>query len=498
MRPRLLHCLVRASWLSLAVAAGAGSGLPAGAADAAAPARPPLAPCGPAESPADALCGSLEVPEDPRQPQGRRISLPLVVLPAVEGTGGESALFELDGGPGLTSTDSKDFFFGPGRAFRRGRDVVLLDQRGTGDGPHALRCPALERRGPLDDDYDPAAVEACRDELASRADLTLYGTWHAAGDLDHARAALGYERIDLWALSYGTKLAQVYMKRFPGRVRTAFLVGTVPIDARAPLFHAAGAQRALDAVFADCQLDAACRAAYPDLRADWRRLLARLDAGPVRAAVPASGDQEGRAVEIRRGPFGEAFRGLLTMTSGQREVPRIIHRAAAGDWGPFLARLRTGPSPFAEGEYMSVECAEGAPRIATADVAAATAGTFLGDYRVRGQLGACALWPRGELPQGFFEPAADPAAAVLVLSGEADHVAPPAWSAAVCGALPRCRLVRVPHLGHGPFDLDSWQGGAVECFDRLALELLTGGDAERVDASCVRAMVPPPFAVDPP
>src|SRR5688500_10778420 len=377
MHPRLRDRVVRASLLWLAVAAG--YALPASAAAAAAPARPSLEPCGPAENPADALCGSLEVPEDPRHPQGRRISLPLVVLPAVEGTAAESALFELDGGPGLTSTDSKDFFVGPGRAYRRGRDVVLLDQRGTGDGPHALRCPALERRGPLDDDYDPAAVESCRDRLARRADLTLYGTWHAAGDLDQARAALGYQRVDLWAISYGTKLAQVYMKRFPGRVRTAFLVGTVPIDLRTPLSHAAAAQRVLDAVFADCQLDAACRAAYPDLRADWERVLSRLDAGPVRVTVPASGDRPGRAVEIRRGPFVEAFRGLLTMTTGQREVPRIVHHAAAGDWGPFLARLRTGPSPFAEGEYLSVECAESAPRIAPADVAAATTGTFLGD-----------------------------------------------------------------------------------------------------------------------
>jgi pimeloyl-ACP methyl ester carboxylesterase len=496
MRTGLRAWTVPASWQWLALAAGCV--LLAAAADAAEPARPPLEPCGPAENPADARCGFLEVPEDPRHPEGRRISLPLVVLPSVEGTTGESALFELDGGPGLTSTDSKDFFLGPGRAFRRGRDVVLLDQRGTGHGPHALRCPALERRGPLDDDYDPAAVEACREELARRADLTLYGTSHAAGDLDHARAALGYERIDLWALSYGTKLAQVYMKRFPGRVRTAFLVGTVPIDLRTPLFHAAAAQRVLDAVFADCQLDAACRAAYPDLRAEWGLVLARLEAGPVRASAPDSGAGEGRTVEIRRGAFGEAFRGLLATTTGQREIPRIVHRAAAGDWGPFLARMRKGPSPFAEGEYLSVECTESAPRIAPADVAAATSGTFLNDYRVRGQLGACATWPRGELPADFFAPAADPGASVLVLSGEADHVAPPEWSAAVCGALPRCRLVSVPSLGHAPFDLDSWGGGAVECFDGLAIELLATGDAERVDASCVRAMVPPAFAVDPP
>jgi pimeloyl-ACP methyl ester carboxylesterase len=494
--PSLRWCFALrvAPWLLVAAWSGPAA---QGAAAAADPARPRLEPCGPSESPGDALCGSLEVAEDPARPDGRRILLPLVVLPAIGGEAGESALFELDGGPGLTTTDSKDFFLGPGRALRRGRDVVLLDQRGTGHGPHALRCPALESRGPLDDDYDPAAVAACRDELARRADLTLYGTWQAAADLDQARAALGYERIDLWALSYGTKAAQVYMKRFPGRVRTAFLIGTVPIDLRTPLFHAAAAQRVLDGVFADCQLDAACRAAYPDLRGEWRRVLERLDAGPVTARLPAADGGEPRTLEIRRGAFGEAFRGLLGTTTDQRNAPRIIHRAAAGDWAPFLAGLRTGPSPFAEGEYLSVECAESAARIAPADVAAATAGTFLGDYRVRGQLGACASWPRAELPPDFFEPARDPGAAVLVLSGEADHVAPPEWSAAVCAALPRCRLLRVPHLGHVPFDLDSWQEGA-GCLDRLSLELLERGDAEGVDASCMGAMVPPPFAVDPP
>ena len=422
MSPRRTTFALRSPWLLLLLAATAA---PLTGAGVGAASRPRLEPCGPPESPGDALCGSLEVAEDPARPEGRRIALPLVVLPAVDGEAGASAVFELDGGPGLTATDSKDFFLGPGRAYRRGRDVVLLDQRGTGDGPHALRCPALESRGPLDDDYDPAAVAACRDELARRADLALYGTWQAAADLDHARAALGYQRVDLSALSYGTKLAQVYMKRFPGRVRTAFLAGTVPIDLRAPLFHAAAAQRALDDVFADCQLDAACRAAYPDLRAEWQRVLARLDAGPVSAAVAGAAAGETRTVEIRRGAFAEAFRGLLTTTAGQREVPRIVHRAAAGDWDPFVAKLRQGPSPFAEGEYLSVECTESAPRIAAGDVAAATAGTFLGDYRVRGQLAACALWPRGELPEGYFEPAADPDAAVLVVSGEADHVAPP-------------------------------------------------------------------------
>ncbi len=272
-----------------------------------------------------------------------------MVLPALEGLRSGGAMFHLEGGPGLAASGALDFYLGPGRDYRRGRDVVLADQRGLGEGPDALHCPTLENRGPLEDDYAPDAVAECRQALERRADLAQYGTWNAAGDLDLVRAALGHERIDLWALSYGTKLAQVYMKRFPGRVRTAFFLGTVPIDFRPPLFHAVNAQRALDLLFFDCQSDPACRGAYPDLRGDWQRLLARLEAGPKQASGPSNTAGEKRTVEIRRGPFAEAFRVLMNTTAGQRRLPRMVHRAAAGDFAAFLGALRSGPSQFTLG-----------------------------------------------------------------------------------------------------------------------------------------------------
>jgi pimeloyl-ACP methyl ester carboxylesterase len=463
----------------------------------AAPGKLPLATCGPAGARAEILCGTLAVPEDPARPQGRQVVLDVVVLPALEGLGTGGAMFQLEGGPGLAASDSRDFYLAEGREYRRGRDVVLADQRGAGHGPRALRCARLEARTPLDDDYGRAAVDECRAELERRVDLTQYSTWIAAGDVDAVRAALGYERIDLWALSYGTKLAQVYLKRFPDRVRTAFLIGTVALDYQPPLFHAAVAQRALDGVFFDCQMDAACRGAFPGLRADWQRVLARLDGGPVQVTVP-KGEKRGektpeRTVEVRRGAFVEAVRGLLAVTESQRKLPRLIHAAAAGDFVPLVTQLGTGPSPFAEGLYLSVTCAEGSARIDPATVPAATAGTFLGDYRVRGELDACSRWPKATLPEGFFTPATA-GAPVLVVSGGGDHVAAPEWSDEVCAKLPKCRLVRVPHLGHAPFDVGAWKGG--DCVDRLALDLFARGNAETVDASCVAAMVPPPFAVN--
>lgn len=451
-----------------------------------------LEPCGPPEGRQDVLCGSFSVPENPQRPTGRRLGLRVEVLPALEGLRSGGAMFHLEGGPGIPATGARDFYLGPGRDYRRGRDVVLLDQRGVGsDGLH---CPALENRGPLDDDYAPAAVKECRLALERRADLTQYGTWNAAGDIDLVRAALGYERIDVWALSYGTKLAQVYIKRFPKRVRTAFFLGTAPIDFQPPLFHAVNAQRALDELFFDCQSDPACRRAYPDLRGDWQRLLARLDSAPVRVALPGAGKGEEKTLEIRRGAFAEAFRNLMGTTAQQRRLPLLIHSAALGDFAPFVAALPAGPSPFTEGLYLSVTCAEGPARIAAADVGPVTAGTFLGSYRVTGELSACGQWPRRTVADDFFAPAtAD--VPVLIVSGDADATTPPSWAARVCGALPRCRLVQVPHLAHGPFDLDAWTGG--DCLDRLATDLYRSGSAEAVDASCVTRMVPPPFSVKP-
>ena len=448
--------------------------------------------CGPPERETEMHCGTLEVLENPDQPEGRSVHLPVVVLPAIDGNSGRQALFQLEGGPGIAVSGIAPFYLDDGREFRRGRDVVLLDQRGTGE-PSPLRCTGLEKLHPLDDVYPLEPVKACRQELEPTADLTKYSTWLAAGDIDRAREALGYATIDIWAISYGTKLAQTYMKRFPTRVRTAFFVGTVPPDLRAPLLHATNAQRVLDLLFFQCQSDPACREAYPALRHDWQGVLARLAEGPVHASHrdPETGDET--TVEIRRGPFGEAFRELLSTTTGQRRIPHLIQRAASGDFSAFLEALPPDRSMFVEGLYLSVTCPEGTSRIDPTEIGPTTAGTFLGDYRVRQQRDACSAWRSAPVPDDFFEPTtAD--VPVLIISGTMDHVAPPEWSHRVCDQLPRCRLVSVPDLGHVPFDLAGWEGG--DCFDRLALELFRTGSTETVDVSCLEAMTPPSFHVE--
>jgi hypothetical protein len=192
-------------------------------------------------------------------------------------------------------------------------------------------------------------------------------------------------------------------------------------------------------------------------------------------------------VEIRRGPFGETLRTLLATAAGQRRVPAIIHRAAQGDFAPFLDGVPGGP-PGAEGLYLTIACSEGGARITEEEVRRHTAGTFLGDYRVSRERAACAAWRTYVVPESFYAPPAG-GVPLLVVSGEMDHVTPPAWAEAFCNATDSCLLLRIPALGHGPFDLDEWTRGG--CLDALMQGFYE--HPGRIEADCLRGMKPPPF-----
>ncbi len=424
-------------------------------------------------------CGTVTVPENRSSPNGRTIALNVVIVRAATPRAGAVPMFHLEGGPGVSATAVGPFYLGPGHIYSATRDVVLVDQRGTG-ASSPQHCPRLENRAGWADDYDLAAVVTCRDDLQSRADLTQYSTDNASVDLDEVRAALGHDQVDLWALSYGTRLAQVYMKRFPARVHAAVLVGFAPLDYRAPLYHALNAQRVLDLLFYDCARDDACGAKYPALRTEWQAVLGRFEAGPMIATI------RGTQVSIARGPFGELVRNMLATAAGQRALPRLIHAAAGGDFSGFVATSSGAAAPVAEGLYLSIVCSEGVSRIPR-DSGRFAAGTFLGEYRVERERGACASWPHYDLADDFYVPPRG-GAPILVISGTMDHVTTPDWAREFCTSTAGCTLVAIPELGHGPFDLDQWTEG--DCLDRVASRFL---DDRTVNASCIAGMRPPSF-----
>ncbi len=427
----------------------------------------------PAPLPEAARCGTIDLPENRARPNGRRIALNIVILPAA-GPVRLPPLFDLEGGPGLPSTHSAGFYLTDGAAYRAGRDVVLVDQRGTG-GSNPLLCPELDAP---ERQYDPlypgALVLACRDRLAARADLASYGTDAAAADLDAVRAALGAERIDLVALSYGTTLALRYATLHPDRVRAMVLFGTVPPEARPPRDHAPAATRALGLIVRDCAAAPACHQAFPELGRELSRASARLPA------------------DLSREVFAEKLRNLMYAPDRAARIPLILHRAAAGDFAPFyVATRRTGASELADGLYLGITCSESLAGMDYRAASEASMHTPFGNYRLFAQREACRHWSVFTPAPDFFAPPA-PAMPLLMISGERDPVSPPDWAEAIARRSPHARHIVLPGGGH----VLNGMAGVDTCLDPMIVRFLETADVAALDTACVAAMHPPAFATE--
>jgi pimeloyl-ACP methyl ester carboxylesterase len=201
-----------------------------------------LKPCKVRASEEELLCGKLSVFENRQAHTGRKIELNVVVLPALNPDRKAEPLFHIAGGPGDASTAAVKYYTKSEREYRRQRDVILVDQRGTGAfNPLGCKPAAGDFFGEI---FPFKYVENCRRDLERTADLAQYTTSIATDDLDDVRAWLGYDKINLIGLSYGTRAALVYLRRHPQHVRSAVLIGLVPTNYKMPLHHARSEQRA--------------------------------------------------------------------------------------------------------------------------------------------------------------------------------------------------------------------------------------------------------------
>jgi pimeloyl-ACP methyl ester carboxylesterase len=452
----------------------------------------PLTPCKVAgeDQEIDARCGVFEVWENRATRSGRKLHLKVVVLPALGPERKPDPIVYLAGGPGEGVTAGAGF---SDSDLRRERDLVFVDQRGTGM-PDLLDCD-LGRPGDLQshlEQFPLDAVRRCRAELETKADLTLYSTAWGADDLDDARAWLGYDKINLSGGSYGTRMAQVYLKRHPEHVRAVVLNGAVPMDETLPISHAAMGQRALDLVLASCDKDAACRRAFPSVRQELKKILDETERAPVRATV--RDQQTGKPVEIRlsRPTLADGLRWLLYSRRTAASIPLLIHEAARGNWTPLTeasvnARLGINEA-LANGLFFSVTCSEDIPFIDPATIPQRTAGTFLGEDRVRAQTAACSAWPHGTPEPGHREPVRSNLP-VLVINGERDPVTPPEFGERILRHLTNALHVVIPSGGHY---------GNGSCPDEIEKDFLRRGSVQGLDTSCLARMQPLPFLFEVP
>ena len=433
-----------------------------------------------------AKCGTLEVYENRATKTGRKISLNIVVLPATSANREPDPLVYFAGGPGSAATEDA---VGIALAFpqiREHRDLLFVDQRGTGRS-HPLNCVFYNPNDlqsylgyffPLED------IRKCRTELEPKADLKLYTTTIAMDDMDDVRAALGYEKFNLFGGSYGTRAALTYLKRYPQRVRTAMLQGVSPTNQYMPGDFAQQTERALQGVLAECAADEACNKAFPNLKAETQAVLAQLIKGPVEVEVQKPGSNERVKVKLNRDLAAEAIRYMLYSVVPAGAVPLTIHLAAQGNFAPLAQsalRYRINlVGTGSNGMYLSVTCAEDLPFVKTGEAERLAANTFLGDYRLRQQREACALWPRAEIERDYGGPVRVDVP-VLILSGEWDPVTPPANGEAVAKHLKNSLHIVVPHGAHG---LDGLEGG--ECIDRIIMDFIGRGITKGIDTACIR------------
>jgi pimeloyl-ACP methyl ester carboxylesterase len=441
-------------------------------------------------------CGSFAVWEDRAARRGRKIDLNVVVLPALGTERAPDPIFYFAGGPGAGASDN-GLYLAQAAGLRRRRDIVLIDQRGTGHsnplncdlyGPdsHAKAGDPKLVAGEL---FPPEKVRECRRRLEKIADLRLYTTALGMDDVDEVRARLGYEKINLFGGSYGTRAAEVYLKRHPGSVRSVVLDGVAPLDEPLPLHHAYAGKRAVDLLFAECAAQPACHAAFPRPGEELRAVLERIDAG-VKVRIP--GGAAGGTVEVvpSRGLVAEGIRFMMYGASAG-SVPLAVHQAYQGDLSQLVAgaadRRADIDHVLSIGMLFSVTCAEDLPYIDDAAAARETAGTLLGDYRIRQQQRACADWPRGSVPADVHEPVRSEVP-VLLFSGERDPVTPPEFGARVAARLANSRHIVVPHGAHGADG---------PCAEGIVAAFVERGTLQGLDAACAAQAQPATFVLAP-
>ena len=437
---------------------------------------------------AAARCGTLEVWEDREARAGRRISLRVAIIPAKLRAREPDPVVVLAGGPGQGAVSLASQVMGLFARLNDSRDIVFLDQRGTGRS-HPLDCQDESQPMQMlfEDALPTRLVSRCLEQLD--ADPRQYVTPVAVEDLEEVRAALGYPKVNLWGGSYGTRVALEYVRRHGDRVRSMVLDGVAPATMKLPLSFVADGDAALARLIESCEQDAACRATYPDLRVMILSLRTQLARRPARATIqdPRTGDRA--TIQVNENVFLSGLFRPLYVAELASLLPFGIAAAASGDFNPLLAQNLELADDIAEnlsiGMHLSVICAEDVPRIARGDLDLVSQ-SFFGRALVDDFVRACGIWPRGKVPDEYYTPVSSPVPA-LILSGGIDPATPPRHGEQVAATLANARHFVAPHIGHGV----SLHG----CAPRLIESFVRKGSAAELDGKCLQRIPRPLFVM---
>jgi len=435
-----------------------------------------------------ARCGLLERPLNPDDPESPAIGIRVAVVPALNLEPEPDPLVPIAGGPGQGSVEFYAAYRNAFEAVRRNRDILLVDQRGTGESAR-LDCDIDDdiSGAQLSNDETVKLAEECLDALPH--DPRYFTTSVAVTDLEAIREALGYPSVNLYGVSYGTRVAQHFARRFPAAVRTIVLDGVVPPQIALGPEIALEAQAAVDSIFSRCAEDVACNERFPDLPERFRTLTAELDDQPARVRIPDPLTGEYDTIRFGRAELAGAVRLLAYHPNTIAILPLLIAEAADGNLGPLAGQFRMTADSMSEalalGMHNAVMCTEDAPFYAPDRIDdAPLKDTYIGPLQVEALTAMCSVWPSGPIDDDFKTPLTTDVP-TLLLSGSADPITPPRYADLASVHLKKAWLRTNPDQGHGQI--------AVGCMPRVVERFISQRSVEPGDFACLENSFVMPF-----
>jgi len=423
-------------------------------------------------------CGKLEVPENYQQPDGDKIAINFAVLPAIDDSEYKAPLMFLAGGPGQAAVELATGLNHVFREVRKTRDIILVDQRGTGESS-ALSCDfeAVDNvYSSLPDALDPQEVKECVAQF--KGDVTQYNSENAIRDFDAIRAALGHEKLNIYGGSYGTRAGLVFMRMFPESLESVVLDSVGPIEVPIGMFGQSGA-RSFELLLENCKNSESCHKAFPNLAEEFQAVKARLakDVANIDILHPRLGTPTKLVIDDTK--FTGNLRFQLYGMEGRSMVPLVIHQAFLGNYQPLIGLMaRTEDEQLVyTGLLFNIVCNEDIPRVSEADRAADANNNFDGKDSHSAWDMVCPFFPEYRPSEDFYQSVtAD--IPTLILSGNLDPVTPPSNGEYSAKSLPNSHHIIVENASHTV--------AMSTCASDIINEFLTSKTPKALDESCLK------------
>jgi pimeloyl-ACP methyl ester carboxylesterase len=446
---------------------------------------------GPGSPSMKARCGTFLRPLDPTGAVPGEIELRVAVVPALNLVPQPDAVVPIAGGPGQGAVQFYTAYASAFEEARRNRDILLVDQRGTGESSR-MDCPVDDRlaEGRYSTELTIEYTAACLEQLPF--DPRFFTTSVAITDLEAVREALGYPSFNLYGVSYGTRVAQHFARRYPGSTRTVVLDGVVPPQISLGPEIATESQKAINTILARCAADTSCDERFPGVRKTFTRVFAELKESPVAITVPHPRTGRPEETAFGHGELAVAIRLLAYHPSSIALLPLLINEAGNGNYVPLASQYKLTIDAMTDmlslGMHNAIMCTEDVPfydstRIDYESIEA----SYMGVLQLNALEAICSIWPEGPIDPEFKAPLSTDLP-VLLLSGDADPITPPRYADMAAVDLQNARHLIGRHQGHGQI--------TVGCTHRVVARFIEAADPASLDAECLERSFVMPFFLD--